>query len=134
MAMVSAPPERAALRTGGSEQGKGKLAGPGSLEGAVREIAMVPARDGEHAYEVERCCDPYGDPAPSDDEHAQAEQVHDDERDGPQPVDCRRGGIGLHFLNACPGVKPADDGNPGTIVRGLFPRLCIGFGKLTIFG
>jgi len=102
VSMVSAPPKWAALRAGRPEQGKGELTGPGGLEGAVRKIAMVPSRDGEHAYKVEPRCDPYGDPTPSNDEHAQAEQVHDDERDGPQPVDGRRGGIRLHFFNARP--------------------------------
>ena len=96
---------------------------------------MVPPGDGEHAHEVKGGADADGYLAPTDDEHAEADQVDRDERNGPQPVDGGGGSISLHVFDAGPRIKPVHNRQPGCVARGLgYRRLFVGFGQLTVFG
>ena len=53
VAVVGRPPQRTALHAGGADAGEDELHGTRGTEGAVREVAVVEAGDGEHAQHVE---------------------------------------------------------------------------------
>jgi len=74
--MVCGPPDRAALHGRCTQQGKQELGDARGLEGAMREVAVIEARNGEHAHEVERKGDGYGDAAGAHPEHGQASKMH----------------------------------------------------------
>ena len=53
-AMVGGPPQWAALDRSSTQQRHAELRGARGLEGAVAEVAVVEARDGEHAHHIQR--------------------------------------------------------------------------------
>jgi len=53
VAMVGCPPQRSPLDCTVPKDSEKKLYRSGGLEGAVRKIAVVEARDREHAHNVE---------------------------------------------------------------------------------
>src|ERR1700678_2102450 len=71
MAMVRSPPNRAALHRGGAQQAEYELTHARGLEGTVREIPMIEARDGEHAYQVEHQSDQQRRPAETNPNHGE---------------------------------------------------------------
>ena len=75
MAMSGCPPERASLHGGVSPDRENELHEAGSPKGAMREVAMVEARDRKHADKVEKGCGTNREPAPTDEEDEQAAHV-----------------------------------------------------------
>src|SRR5258707_13827003 len=61
--MMSCPPNRTALYRRGAQHGEDELPDPRGLEGAMGEIAMIEAGDGEHAHQMERDRHRQRDPA-----------------------------------------------------------------------
>src|SRR5512145_1649312 len=111
MAVMARPPQRAALRAGGSEQGERELASPAGLKRTMRKIAVIPPGDGEHPDEIEDRCHPDGGPTPSHPEHPQTHEMDGDNGHATQPVDSRRA-LHLHMLQARPGIDPPQDRQP----------------------
>ena len=54
MPMMISPPERSALRGGGSPQGEKELADPAGAVSFMGEVPVVDAGDSEHADEIKR--------------------------------------------------------------------------------
>ena len=86
LAVMRNPPQRTALRSGGTGEGTGELDRPADLESPVREAAMVERGDAEGPDRVgdERGDD--GELAPADEEDAEESKVRGDEW-------CRRGAM-----------------------------------------
>src|SRR6266404_5098149 len=81
------PPNRAALHRRGTQQSEDELPHPRGLEGTVREIAVIEARDGEHAHHVERRGHDERDPAEAHPDDGETSGMHQQEGDDPRPVD-----------------------------------------------
>src|ERR1700704_2221782 len=90
MAMMCGPPDRTTLHGRGPEQPEYELAGPRSLESAMRKVAVIKAGDGEHAHDVSG--HRYGDRHRADagPERGQARQVHQQEWNAARPINSIR--------------------------------------------
>ncbi len=87
MAMMSGPPHGPPLHGRGAEHAEDELADARSLERAMREVAVVERRDGEHAQQVEHDSSYDSHRAPPHPDHGEAHEMHDDERQNASPVD-----------------------------------------------
>ncbi len=100
MAMVRRPPERSPLHRGTADGGKNKLDHAPRLEGAMREIAMIPTGERENTQGIESECNREPDPAETDPEYPDARDMHQDERYGTNPINAifsvRRSGPLFH--------------------------------------
>ena len=76
VAMMCRPPNRPALHRRGAQQSEYELPDARGLEAAVREIAVIETRDGEHAHHIG--CDCYADRhwTNAGPDRGQAGQVH----------------------------------------------------------
>src|ERR1700722_11180648 len=54
VSMMSRPPNGAALHGRSAQHAENELPDARGLEGTVRKIAMIEARDGEHAHQIQR--------------------------------------------------------------------------------
>ena len=114
VAVVRGPPQRSTLHAGGADQREHELQHARGAEGAVREVAVVEAGDGEHPHCVQRDRHGHRDRRHPDPEHGDARQVQADEGHHAQPVDAVRlptvVAVGL-------GVEPAAQDGRGTADR-----------------
>jgi hypothetical protein len=112
MAMMGCPPQRATLHSAGTEHGKDQLTEARRLEGAVREITVVEASDGEHADGIQQDSRCHGHLTPADPEHAKTHQVHGNKGEHAQPI-CPSGVGRVVVIYACPGIEPTGKANQG---------------------
>ena len=118
MAMMIGPPERAALHGGAGEHGEEELAEARRAVGLVREIAVVDARDREHADEVQGHRSPDGKGAGTGPDHAEAAGMQEDEGHDAHPVHAVR--LGAHLfgpIRAIIGINPLREGGGGATKR-----------------
>lgn len=116
-AMMGGPPQRSALHRARSQQREAELRRARGLEGAVAEVAVVEAGDGEHPHDIERHRPTDGERGPAGPKDGEAGEVQQRERQHPHPVDALRR-LGRRRLHAGPRVEPADQreersGRPG---------------------
>src|SRR6185312_15194136 len=81
------PPNGSALHRRGAEQAEDELAGARGLEGAMGKIAVIEARDGEHAYQVEPHGDGQSRPAEAHPDDGETSGMHHHEGDDARPID-----------------------------------------------
>ena len=86
MPVMRRPPDRAALDGGGSKHRERELHAARGLERAVGEVAVVEARDREHAQHVQANRRGHGHGAHADPDDAEAGEVHSSEWHDPCPV------------------------------------------------
>src|SRR5450432_1748504 len=106
VAMVCRPPNGPALHGRGAQQSEDELPDARSLEGAVRKIAMLEARDGEHPKEIEHHRDGQRHPAETHPDYRKAGGMHQKERQHPRPIDVPAG-VAMHGGFAGPRGKVA---------------------------
>ena len=85
-AMRSGPPERPFLRRSRAEECEHQLKDAARLVRAMREVAVVHARDGEHAQEVRARGDEHELPGNLIQNREHRDHVHHDERDEVVPL------------------------------------------------
>ena len=85
MAMVSSPPQRAALAACTCHERHQELKCPRGLESTVREVPVEERGDKEHADDIESGRDRDRDPTHADPDHAKAQDVVKEEWQIPEP-------------------------------------------------
>ena len=95
MAVLGGPPQDAALRTALREEGEDELEHPAGRKGAVREIAVIPRRDGEHAQPVQPDAQRDRRPGDAGPDRGKTAQMHEQEGDGGRVGDVTAGGTGI---------------------------------------
>jgi hypothetical protein len=87
MAMMSRPPERTTLHRHATDPREDELDQTPGLERAMREIAMIEPRDGEHAHQIGDERDHHGHRVQPTQITARQARVHAEERNAARPVD-----------------------------------------------
>ena len=87
VAMVTSPPQRAALHGRIAQHGKEELHGPRGLECAMRKVAVVKPSYGEHPHPVGHNGHAHGYGTPADPQNPEATQVQRRKRQHTQPID-----------------------------------------------
>ena len=87
VAMMGGPPQWSTLHAHGTDRSEHELERARGAEGAMREVAVVEAGQGEHAHGIKQGCDQQRGRRHANPDHADAGNVHGDERDRAPPVD-----------------------------------------------
>lgn len=87
MAMMCRPPEGALLHGGATDHSEDELNDSPSLEGAMREVAVVPTGKREHSQRIQENTHAEREPAEAHEKYTDACQVDREVGNGDGPVD-----------------------------------------------